>query len=442
MLDLATRLGVAPPAQPTAFSDASIQEVVDALTQPGAAVPVDRATGVEAWVRRFRPIEREEPRRAAAHAPPPGNWRLVMPADHPLTATLRDEAALRPCAGTIVCLPSVPRMEDWVALLAAARDAARNRCRQTFVVVHDSGGGMGLAATLAEEAPVSCRWRSGAVRCASRGRWVVDEAIAADGPTRVSLDPPYGGRPSCSRRSARRSLARRYRPRRARGHGRQDVGSARSPGSRTGAAIGLMAALIRMPIARCRRRWPASRRGHPRGLRAADLLEAESLKGAVERIGASLGPITGIIHGAAVNDPVLLADSADADFVAALGAKVRGAELLIDALDMSPVRLLVAFGSIIARSGMRGEAPYATANEALRLLVDRVGDAYPRCRCLTLEWSVWSGTGMGDRLGNLVSLERRGVWPMTIDQGVTAFVDALCDPAASGRASSWAVRTP
>ena len=164
----------------------------------------------------------------------------------------------------------------------------------------------------------------------------------------------------------------------------------------------------------------------------ADVADCDALAAAVRRIEENLGPVTGVIHGAAVNRPTLIEDMDDELLQEALAPKITGAENLADALDMSRVRLFAAFGSIIARTGMRGEAHYALANEALAAWVHRLGAAHRACRCLTMEWSVWAGTGMGARLGRLTALEREGIVPLTIDEGVRAFVDVVCESNTTG----------
>ncbi len=71
---------------------------------------------------------------------------------------------------------------------------------------------------------------------------------------------------------------------------------------------------------------------------------------------------------------------------------------MLDAVGAGNLKLLVTFGSIIGRAGLRGEAHYATANEWLAELTREVGERNPGCRALCMEWSVWSGVGMGERL--------------------------------------------
>jgi enediyne polyketide synthase len=89
----------------------------------------------------------------------------------------------------------------------------------------------------------------------------------------------------------------------------------------------------------------------------------------------------------------------------------------------------VVFGSIIARIGLPGEAHYAVANEWMARDLAHWSAQHPECRTLALEWSVWSGTGMGDRLAHLEGLHRAGVSPISIEEGVRAFREALASHA-------------
>ncbi len=90
----------------------------------------------------------------------------------------------------------------------------------------------------------------------------------------------------------------------------------------------------------------------------------------------------------------------------------------------------MAFGSIIARTGLEGEADYAVANEWMARDVERWGADHPHCRCLTIDWSVWSGIGMGRRLGRIEELMRQGITPITPEEGVRVLkVSALAGDA-------------
>jgi enediyne polyketide synthase len=124
------------------------------------------------------------------------------------------------------------------------------------------------------------------------------------------------------------------------------------------------------------------------------------------------------LHGAARNAPQLLRNLDVESFRRTLGLKVRGAENLLAAVDPEQLRLFVSFGSIIARIGLPGEADYGLANEWLARLTERFQQAHPTCRCLTIEWSVWSSVGMGARLGTLERLIGQGITPISLETGI------------------------
>src|SRR5262249_54167613 len=136
----------------------------------------------------------------------------------------------------------------------------------------------------------------------------------------------------------------------------------------------------------------------------ADVTDAEAVRAAAARIGESLGPITAILHSAGVNEPAMLTDLPPESVLATWRAQVHGLANLIAAVDPGKLRLLVAFGSAIGRTGMRGEAHYAVANERLRATVEAFAGTHPACQCLAIEWSAWSEVGMGAKLGLLGSL--------------------------------------
>src|SRR5262249_44803211 len=124
---------------------------------------------------------------------------------------------------------------------------------------------------------------------------------------------------------------------------------------------------------------------------AADVADAKAVHRAVSQVESALGPITAVVHGAGVNVPRRLGALDEAAFAQTLAPKLQGARNLLAAVGADRLKLLVTFGSIIARTGLPGEADYGLANEWLTRLTERFGQEHPACRCLALEWSVWSG---------------------------------------------------
>ncbi|WP_440902652.1 polyketide synthase dehydratase domain-containing protein, partial [Actinosynnema sp.] len=162
----------------------------------------------------------------------------------------------------------------------------------------------------------------------------------------------------------------------------------------------------------------------------ADTTSADQLAAAVTRFRADLGDVTAVLHGAGRNEPTALPNLTEDAFRATLAPKVDGLRAVLDAVGEPNVRLLITFGSIIGRAGLRGEAHYATANDWLTELTTDFARRNPEARALALEWSVWAGAGMGERLGVVEALMRDGITPISTDAGVAVLRRVLADPTA------------
>jgi enediyne polyketide synthase len=160
----------------------------------------------------------------------------------------------------------------------------------------------------------------------------------------------------------------------------------------------------------------------------------------VAKVEAQVGPVTAILHGAGRNEPAGIPNLTEDAFAETLAPKIDGLRAVLAAVDQDRIRLLITFGSIIGRAGLRGEAHYSTANDWMTELTVRFGEEHPNARVLALEWSVWSGAGMGERLGVVEALMRDGITPVSVDNGIAVLRRVLADPDAgpvllvSGRA--------
>jgi enediyne polyketide synthase len=441
----ARRLGLASPAAPTEYATATVAGVARALAvlaETGAAAPSHEAEdadppGLAPWVRAFtvEPVESPLPR--AADGPRmDGGWRVIAAPDHPLAEPLR--AALADAGeGIAVCLPVDADERHLSLLMEGARAVLAADGPTRFLLVHQGGGGAGFARTLALEAPRATVCVVGVpADVPEAARWAADEVRAARGYTEAHYDA--GG----IRRVPRLRLAPPSPASAALPLAAGDVLLATGGGKgitaecvlalarESGAALVLLgtaqpgrdaaldATLERMAAAGVRARYFA-----------ADVTDADAVRRAVCAAEAELGPVTAVLHGAAVNVPRLIATLDETALAETLAPKLAGLRSVLAAVDPARLRLLVGFGSIIARTGMAGEAGYALANEWLARDVARFGAAHPHCRALTLEWSVWSGVGMGARLGALDALARAGVSPVSPDDGVRMLRRLLADPA-------------
>jgi len=465
----AKQLGLPRVAGLTDFANASVGEIAHALEElqrTGGSAQADHRrqlpAGVDDWVRTFT-IELVEtnsaliPTRLVGGAA--GGWQVVAPQDHPLAGPLRDALAQAGGRGVAVCLPENAGVKSIPQLLAAGRAALALWEAPHFVVVQHGWGGGGFARTLHLENP-------GVATCVvnvpgshpQAVEWIVAEALAVNGFTEVhftndgrrweprlvlqefsspasSLPPGETEQSALSRSGTNGGTKADLGP--------EDVLLVTGGGKGIAAECALsFARESGVKLALVGRSDPALdselannlARIAADGVRAcyvrANVSDAEAVRAAVVESERQLGPVTAVLHGAGVNTPQLIGTLDETAFRHTLLPKISGARNVLAAVDLNKLRLFVTFGSIIARTGLPGEADYATANEWLAALTNEFQAAHPRCRCLTLEWSVWSGAGMGERLGRIEALLQQGITPITVDAGVRLFCELLRRPPA------------
>ena len=441
VVEMAGRLGCDPPKALNAFANATIAEVAAALEDLARAGRSDRVEtstsslqGVAPWFRVFTTtlIERPPPRRRSPVAPAPRRWQVVALPGNPLADRLR-EAMLRAPAGpgVMVCLPPNPDERHVGLLLEAARARLADPDAASFVLVQHGGGASSFARTLHLEASRGSTCVVDVPAGHPRSvEWVVAEAEAAFASRFIEVHYDKAGRrwePVLRLQPLINDGARvPLRP--------GDVVLVTGGGKGIAAECGLslaretgvrLALLGRSHVADDRDLTANLERMAASGVEfrylAADVTDADAVRGAVKAAESALGPITAVVHGAGVNVPRLLHSLDDSAFVQTLAPKVKGAHNILGAVRAHQLKLLVTFGSIIARTGLPGEADYGLANEWLTRLTEQFQKDHPSCRCLALEWSVWSGVGMGDRLGRVEALARQGITPIPTDEGVSLF---------------------
>jgi enediyne polyketide synthase len=158
---------------------------------------------------------------------------------------------------------------------------------------------------------------------------------------------------------------------------------------------------------------------------SADVADAGAVRRAVAEITGRLGPVTALIHSSGVNTPGRFADLDGAAFAAHAAPKYHGLRAVLAALEPRRLRAVITYGSVIGRFGLRGEAHYALANGRMRELVRVLARDLPGCFVCNVDWTAWSGTGMGQRLDVLDSLVRAGVVPLPADRGVRLLTGLL-----------------
>lgn len=432
--EVGKRFGLSPSRVPTEYADATLGEVARALDEARsgeAEADPGALQGVGAWVRPF--VVDWVQHLVASVAAPPDLTVLALAGD-PLGAALRDTLGGAGADGVIVCLPDTLDREAITLLLEGAK---RTRDGGRFVLVH-RGAGAAFGRTLHLERPslsiavvevaghdprtvghvlaeastavrfVEARYDADGARCGPVLRLLADGHDSGElpidrGDVLLVTGGGKGITAECALRLARAASARLLLLGRS------------SPADDPELKVNL-------------ERFAAA--GVEACYAVADVTRAEVVRAAIDEAMTTLGPIAGVVHGAGSNVPVLISGLDEDAFLRTLAVKVQGLHNVLSALDSTRLRALVAFSSVIGRTGMRGEADYAVANEELSRLVERFARQHPACYCRSVEWSVWSGMGMGERLGRIEVLTRRGISPIAHEEGAALLEGLLRTPAA------------
>lgn len=156
----------------------------------------------------------------------------------------------------------------------------------------------------------------------------------------------------------------------------------------------------------------------------ADVLDKEDLRSGLAPVLDDYGPVTTLLYAPALNQPKRLIDL-DADMVRrTIAPKTVGLESTLEVLGPR-VRRLITFGSIIGRIGLEGEAHYALANAMQTAAAEAWAAGSSDRTSLAIEWSVWGGTGMGERLGTIERLGTLGVDAISVDDALEAFREMI-----------------
>jgi enediyne polyketide synthase len=423
----------------TNFATATIRELADALdamaenAQPGGAAS-SLVEGAALWARPFCLDLDELPLPPPVAPEDPGQWQVH--GDSAFARQLRAELeGGNVGSGVLVCLPPDCTEEHIQLALTGAKAAMGAGPGTRFVLVQHGFGAAGLAKTLRLEAPDLRVTIAHVPAVPEAVGWVAAEVKATAAYVEVYYDDA-GVRRIPTLRAMPVEAARTEQPLDA-----TDVLLVTGGGKGITAECALaVAADSGAKLAVLGRSDPADdaelaanlRRMADSGVRVhyarADVTDADRVRAAVAEVEQALGPVTAVLHGAGRNEPAALT-SLDADaFRRTFAPKVDGLRAVLGAVDADRLRLLVTFGSIIGRAGLRGEGHYSTANAWLADLTTEFAENHPDCRAICMEWSVWSGVGMGERLSVVDALARDGVTPISPEQGVQIMRRLVTDP--------------
>ncbi|RJU93470.1 MAG: acyltransferase domain-containing protein [Candidatus Poseidoniales archaeon] len=152
-----------------------------------------------------------------------------------------------------------------------------------------------------------------------------------------------------------------------------------------------------------------------------DVMDSEALAG----LGASLGrPITGLVHGAGLEDSKLVADKAYDVFDRVVRVKIDGWRALMSAVHASGREapdFACCFTSVAGRFGNGGQTDYAAANSVLDAEMARL-TATTTCRAVAIGWTGWRDVGMATRGSIEAVFAAAGIETLAVEDGVSIFV--------------------
>jgi enediyne polyketide synthase len=443
VVEAAMHSGLPSPVSPTDFADATIAEIADALDEQranahprAAAEDSQLPAGVDAWIRTFNVQLVEQSLSSRALPIERGVWEVIAPPGQHFADELRAGFEGQAGEGVIVYLPRECDERIVGLLLASARQVLHRTGNPRFVVVQHGHGAAAFARTLHLESPNITTCVVNVPKSHPKAvEWVVAEALAAEGFVEAHYDvegqryekvvqllPLHDSSGEPPLTPADVLLVS--------GGGKGITAEcAIAIAKETGASLVLLgratpetdptlaANLERMTANRIKFKYIS-----------ADINDAAAVREAVQKVEEECGPVTAILHGAARNQPQLVRNLDEDSFQRTLSVKVQGARNLLAAVDAQKLRLFIGFGSVIARTGLPGEADYALANEWLTRLIEDWKLDHPACRCLAIEWSIWSEIGMGARLMRKDRLVRGGITPIPPEQGVAVLLQLLRQP--------------
>jgi enediyne polyketide synthase len=435
VLEAAGRLGLPAPAAPAEYTNSTIAQAAEALEALRAQAP-KRATekfpaGVDSWIRVLATELIEKPLRRVAQGAP-GAWEIISSEAKVLDEQLRAEFQSVAGRGGVIVVPGKLDEEAAEFLLQSAQSALQRRW-QHVVFLQQGAGASALARTLYLENPsVNVAVVNVAMGHPEAARFAAAEARANRGFTEAHYDD--AGR----RFEPRLALLWPQKDEKSRGLAIDDVLLVTGGGKGIAAESALhLAKTSGCSLALLGRSDPAADRELESNLRRfaaagvrfsyypADITASDDVARAMQQIKSELGPVTALLHGAGRNEPARLQDITPERLRQTLAPKIGGLRNVLEQLDAAKLRLVVSFGSIIARSGLHGEAHYGLANEWLRRQMEEWRKRHPHCRCLNLEWSVWGGTGMGQSLGVLDSLVSQGITPLPLEEAIAQLESML-----------------
>ena len=160
---------------------------------------------------------------------------------------------------------------------------------------------------------------------------------------------------------------------------------------------------------------------------SCDVTDYKNLSKVGKNIGQKFGPITGIIHGAGIEDSKLIGDKDPEIFEKVVSIKTEGWINLVNTAEISgtkDLRIACCFTSIAGRFGNAGQTDYSAANCILDAEMSRL-NATNKTRAIAIAWTGWREVGMATKGSIEKVFEQAGIQTVGLEKGVKLFVDEI-----------------
>lgn len=122
---------------------------------------------------------------------------------------------------------------------------------------------------------------------------------------------------------------------------------------------------------------------------SCDVRNVSDLEEVVNKGTASLGTITGMIHGAGIISDNLLGKKTESDFENVFGIKYYGLTNMLSMVNTDKIKYLIMFSSIAGFFGNAGQADYSCGNEYLNHFARYWKHTHPECLTASVNWGAW-----------------------------------------------------
>ncbi|WDI40985.1 type I polyketide synthase [Bremerella sp. P1] len=125
-----------------------------------------------------------------------------------------------------------------------------------------------------------------------------------------------------------------------------------------------------------------------------DVTSRDELSAALDKVRATDGPVTGLMHGAGLIEPGRFEHKRRGFVEKLVRTKFDGLMHLLALTKNDPLTHCIGFGSISGRFGGNGLSDYAAGNDSMSKALDWHRKASPDCTTLCIHWESWEGAGI------------------------------------------------